>query len=128
MPPPTAGPVDPLLLAGIAGLGVVAVVLLWKLTKAIVRIVLILIALAALATLAGWLWLQGTPPPPRSLPDQMRHQPSAMRMGPVLPEVDPLPRSQDRRPGRHRDGKIDRRQGRADMGRHVVVTLRRMHV
>lgn len=50
-----------------------------------------------------------------------------MRRRPVFPNVYTLPCAQPQRTAVEGDGKIHRRQRRPDVGRHVIVSFRRVH-
>ena len=46
-----------------------------------------------------------------------------MRPRAVFPEINPLPRSEREPAALYRNGKVHRRQRRADMRRHVIIAL-----
>ena len=52
--------------------------------------------------------------------------PAGVRRLPMFPEVEALPRAQHQRAAGDRNRKVHGRQRGADMGRHIVVTFRRM--
>jgi len=59
-----------------------------------------------------------------SLANEVHGDMTGMRVGAVLPQINPLPCPQSHASGMNRDGKIHCRQRGADVGRHVILTLR----
>src|SRR5690242_8758126 len=75
------------------------------------------------AILVRPIWQSARLPCSPLLSDEVQRQPPGMRMRAVFPQVNPLPCAERQPAAVNRNGKIHRRQRRADVRRHVVLAL-----